>query len=372
MVDGVAEMLRKDAATGGRPRVLVVEDDDLQREVLGSALRKSGYETEIVTDGMSALQRLRVGRFDLALIDYRIPEIDGVNVARLTRDLAGSGPRPQLVALTASPDRVRSKERAGAVFDAVVVKGPDIANVLQVIETQIERSRLRVPPPIPIAGVPTRASWPMIALIMMICLGVTAAAAAFHTAQSTIAALGSAGENLQRSDDARHSATLLQTAFRDAEFAQSRYLLSGEQSDYARFLAAATGVDQLFSSRDLAALDPDRGLVAVAPIVEGRLGDLSHAAALRDSNGVAAALGLTEPDSAKRAADRVMAWAERNAQPAQTLAARAVAESRHNIEREMVAGAGAVGCLLLACALFTLTLRRLRDSARMHQPVGAS
>ncbi len=349
---GVSHQLRS------RARVLVVEDDDLQREVLGSALRRSGYETEIVTDGMTAIQRLRAGGFDLALIDYRIPEIDGVNVARLARDLAGSGHRPQLVALTASPDGVRSKERSGAVFDAVVVKGPDIADLLQVVETQIEQSRLRSVPT-PAAHAPTRLSFAAFAVAVTLCVGLVAAAFAFRTAETTIAALGSAGENLAQSDDARHSASLVETALRDAEFAQSRYLLSGAQPDHDRFLAAAMGVDQVFASRLMASLDPASGggLGGVEPIVEARLGDLSQAATLRGTDGLAAALGLLEPEGAKRAADRVTAWAERTAQPAQALAARAVEESRHGIEREVRVGAGAIGCLLFAC-LLAATLRR--------------
>jgi CheY-like chemotaxis protein len=58
-------------------RVLVVEDNELEQAALKAALEREGYIVDSASDGLSALRKLRSGRYDLALVDYHIPEVDG-------------------------------------------------------------------------------------------------------------------------------------------------------------------------------------------------------------------------------------------------------------------------------------------------------
>jgi two-component system sensor histidine kinase/response regulator len=126
---------------GGRPmppRILVVEDDDLQKSVLRAALTSRGYHVDGAADGMRAIQMIRAGGYDLALIDYQLPEIDGVVISRLILDLMSEVVRPRMVALTSAPDRLGGAlEGIGSSFDEIVAKSADLCGLLAVVARQL-------------------------------------------------------------------------------------------------------------------------------------------------------------------------------------------------------------------------------------------
>ena len=72
------------AGPNGRARVLVVEDDALQRRVLVRLLRNWGYAIAEAADGAEALRHFREApeRIDLILLDIMLPVLNGVEVAR--------------------------------------------------------------------------------------------------------------------------------------------------------------------------------------------------------------------------------------------------------------------------------------------------
>lgn len=121
-------------------RVLVVEDDDLQQAVLTAALAKRGYEVETASDGLTAVRKLRAGGYDLALLDYHLPEIDGFASARLLRDLMAEEDRPKLIAVTAAADTLTSREASSGVFDAVVPKPLELPALLTIVDTHLRAS----------------------------------------------------------------------------------------------------------------------------------------------------------------------------------------------------------------------------------------
>src|SRR5919112_600941 len=65
------------------PRVLIVEDDDAMRDMVGYALADEGMEVEAVADGEGALEIFSSwGPFDLVILDVMLPGIDGVAVCK--------------------------------------------------------------------------------------------------------------------------------------------------------------------------------------------------------------------------------------------------------------------------------------------------
>jgi CheY-like chemotaxis protein len=92
-------------ANKGRPRlagrVLVVEDQPLNREVANGMLTSLGLRVETANDGLEALARLEKERFDLVLMDCEMPVMDGLTAAATLRRREGNGPRTPIVALTA-------------------------------------------------------------------------------------------------------------------------------------------------------------------------------------------------------------------------------------------------------------------------------
>jgi two-component system cell cycle response regulator CpdR len=69
-------------------RILLAEDDAVMREYLTRALERSGYAVAAVDRGTAALPLLEAERFDLLLTDIVMPEMDGIELARLAGEIA--------------------------------------------------------------------------------------------------------------------------------------------------------------------------------------------------------------------------------------------------------------------------------------------
>ena len=61
-------------------RILIVEDSLTQAEQLQGVLEGAGYETTLAENGMEALKSLAVQVPDLLLVDYMMPEMDGLQL----------------------------------------------------------------------------------------------------------------------------------------------------------------------------------------------------------------------------------------------------------------------------------------------------
>jgi len=77
-----------DGDVRGRPRILVVEDEESYREALSSGLSAEGYEVELAVDGPDGLGRFTAHRPDLVLLDVLLPVLSGTEVCRRMRALA--------------------------------------------------------------------------------------------------------------------------------------------------------------------------------------------------------------------------------------------------------------------------------------------
>ncbi|MBM3300821.1 MAG: response regulator, partial [Deltaproteobacteria bacterium] len=99
---------------GGVRRILVVDDEQQNRDLLEALLASMEYESEMAQDGFEALAMLRPG-LDLVLLDVMLPGIDGFEVARRIRQdpQCGDVPIIMVTALSGKQDRLAAVE-AGA------------------------------------------------------------------------------------------------------------------------------------------------------------------------------------------------------------------------------------------------------------------
>jgi two-component system, sensor histidine kinase and response regulator len=89
----------------GLTHVLVVEDDELNRDIVSGLLQHGGFRVTVARDGPEGLQALRAsGRVDLVLMDWQMPGMDGLEATRLMRAGAAgtAGQTVPIVALTAN------------------------------------------------------------------------------------------------------------------------------------------------------------------------------------------------------------------------------------------------------------------------------
>ena len=83
---------RAPANAGGRPRVLVVDDESTIRDLLSKTLALAEYDVDMAPDGRTALDRLRVIPYDLLITDLKMPGVDGLTVIREARRLKADLP----------------------------------------------------------------------------------------------------------------------------------------------------------------------------------------------------------------------------------------------------------------------------------------
>lgn len=69
-----------------RIRILVVEDNHLNQKLDSFLLESWGLKHEICSNGLEAVERLKAGRFDVVLMDIRMPELDGYEATRIIRE----------------------------------------------------------------------------------------------------------------------------------------------------------------------------------------------------------------------------------------------------------------------------------------------
>ncbi len=88
-------------------RILVVDDEAVQREMLTGFLEGQGYETEGAGSGGEALEKFRSGHFHLVLIDHRMPDMNGDEVLEKIRELNPLVPAIMITAYGAVDTAVR-------------------------------------------------------------------------------------------------------------------------------------------------------------------------------------------------------------------------------------------------------------------------
>lgn len=121
------------------PRILVVEDDRSNQLVLRQILRQGGYRSEVASDGLEALERLRRERYDLVLMDLQMPGLDGIEATRRIRDPTQTGlPRAVPIVATTAFALPADRERCSAAgMNGFVAQPIDPAELLEVVEREL-------------------------------------------------------------------------------------------------------------------------------------------------------------------------------------------------------------------------------------------
>jgi CheY-like chemotaxis protein len=118
------------ACQGGARKVLIVDDDEFMREVLGAALETGGYEVHGVGDAEAALQAVNRNVFAAILMDLMLPGLDGIAATRKVRALAAYRSVP-IIIITGHGDREAVKVSRTAGATDFIVKPVDQDRLLE-------------------------------------------------------------------------------------------------------------------------------------------------------------------------------------------------------------------------------------------------
>jgi DNA-binding response OmpR family regulator len=116
---------------------LVAEDDAALRSVLERGLREHGYVVDAVADGEEALGYLRTYEYEVAVVDWRMPKLSGLDVVRAVRARRLGVPVLLLTARDAASDRVMGLDEGA---DDCLVKPFDFGELLARLRALQRRS----------------------------------------------------------------------------------------------------------------------------------------------------------------------------------------------------------------------------------------
>jgi len=124
-----------DPAAGPKDlRILLVDDNAINRKVGGKILNRLGYEPSIVTSGADAISACESQKFDLVLMDIEMPEMDGITAANRIRQALTDDSVPFIVALTANAINSERDSYLEAGMDGYLSKPIDIDALTQTLE----------------------------------------------------------------------------------------------------------------------------------------------------------------------------------------------------------------------------------------------
>jgi CheY-like chemotaxis protein len=129
-------------AEGEKFRLLIAEDDEITRKILGLMLQRAGFDFEFAGDGRQAVEMWQQGEYDLVVMDGQMPFMDGFTAAATIRELElERGGHIPIVAMTAHALSEDEDRCLSAGMDAYISKPIDVRKSIDLITQLIARRR---------------------------------------------------------------------------------------------------------------------------------------------------------------------------------------------------------------------------------------
>jgi DNA-binding NtrC family response regulator len=116
------------------PRILVVDDDETIRTTMKAILQDEGYLVDLAATGKEAIQKTTEKNYNVALLDIRLPDMEGVELLKLLKD---SVPRTRKIMVTGYPSMQNAISALNKNADAYLLKPVDVEKLLATVKQQI-------------------------------------------------------------------------------------------------------------------------------------------------------------------------------------------------------------------------------------------
>ena len=102
-----------------RPSVLLIDDDETIRKSLSRTLTKEGFDVDTAPDGKQALEKSQLKHYDLALVDIRLPDMEGTKLLKMLREKT---PKIKEIIITGYPSLENAIKAIDEGADAYIIK----------------------------------------------------------------------------------------------------------------------------------------------------------------------------------------------------------------------------------------------------------
>jgi DNA-binding NtrC family response regulator len=119
-------------------RILVIDDDESIRKTIATILEEKGYKVDTAASGREAIEKSHKNFYNLALIDIRLPDIEGT---KLLPQLRETTPKMIKILVTGYPSLQNAVEAVNKGADAYVLKPFNVDSVLKTIEEHLKKQR---------------------------------------------------------------------------------------------------------------------------------------------------------------------------------------------------------------------------------------
>jgi DNA-binding NtrC family response regulator len=119
-------------------RILVIDDDKALHSVFTRILRKEGYDVETAETGAEALNKIKNGSFDVALIDVKLPDISGLDLLPLLKKTAPAMVKIMITGCSVYDCKMEALQLGADEFLRKPIPPPDL---LRVIKEKLDLNR---------------------------------------------------------------------------------------------------------------------------------------------------------------------------------------------------------------------------------------
>jgi DNA-binding NtrC family response regulator len=116
-------------------RILVVDDDENIRESLKAILADEGFAVDVAASGSEAIRKAEAVAYNVALIDIRLPDMEGVELLTRMKDVV---PKTRKIIVTGYPSMQNAITALNKNADAYLIKPVDLEKLLNTVKEQLK------------------------------------------------------------------------------------------------------------------------------------------------------------------------------------------------------------------------------------------
>jgi DNA-binding response OmpR family regulator len=119
--------------------ILVIDDDDSVLGTIARILELEGYRVETARTGKEAIEKSNLGAYNLAIIDIRLPDMDGTDLLTAMRDKTPTTPRMIKIMLTGYTSAADRTDTIRENADGYLVKPIEVDALLTTIKNHLKK-----------------------------------------------------------------------------------------------------------------------------------------------------------------------------------------------------------------------------------------